>query len=356
MPHIFSRAALAASLGATLAASAFLPTVADARSHGGRALRPGSVPTFSISTFAQGNANLYNPDGIVVTSSNVFVDYQNNSDHVNGVPSIIVKYDRSGNVLGEVKLYGRCDGLRLNPYTNQLWALLNNDGLNGNPPRQPKLYTIDPSTLQATLYTFPPRQPHGGGYDDLAFSGGHAFLSASSPTLNHGFNDKPVLVEAALRGTKVAIRPVLYGNAYGYDIEKKAFEKLNITDPDSLFVSPAGDVVLTSEADSQLIYIKNPGTANQSVSRLGLGTNLDDSAYTTGTSGTLFVADDVADVVYSIAATYPAGTLFSIAPAGAPVQGFVATLDPTTGLLSPLLTALNGISSPAAMVFVPSGQ
>jgi hypothetical protein len=80
------------------------------------------------------------------------------------VPSYIVKYDRSGNMLGQVPLIGRCDGMRLNPYTNQLWVLLNNDGLNGKPARQPRLYTVDPSTLVATLYNFPPVQPHGGGY------------------------------------------------------------------------------------------------------------------------------------------------------------------------------------------------
>jgi len=91
----------------------------------------------------------------------VFVDYQNASDTSN-TASRIVKYNRSGVALGSVEVLGRCDGMRWNPYTRRIWALVNNDGLNGSPPRQPALYVIDPKSLHATLYRFGTRQPHGG--------------------------------------------------------------------------------------------------------------------------------------------------------------------------------------------------
>src|SRR5450755_803661 len=121
---------------------------------------------------------------------------QGQSDHLPG-PSTIVKYDRAGHIVDSVAIEGRCDGLRLNPDTKKLWALFNNDGQNGNPKRQPLLYTIDPKTLAATKYAFPAVQPHGGGYDDIAFIDGQAFLSASSPTLTAaGINEKPIVVSA----------------------------------------------------------------------------------------------------------------------------------------------------------------
>jgi hypothetical protein len=316
-----------------------------------------SVPTFTVNIFAQGTSSLYNPDAVVVTSTNVFVAYQNNSDTVKGVPSYIVKYDRSGNMLGQVPLIGRCDGMRLNPYTNQLWVLLNNDGLNGKPARQPRLYTVDPSTLVATLYNFPPVQPHGGGYDDLAFANGRAFISASAPVLNsHGINDKPAIVEVRLDGSNAHIKPVVYGNTYGFDIPTHTFGQLNITDPDSMMIDSRGGVVLSSEGDAQLIFVRHIGERSQSVARLPAGTQLDKSAWTSGTSGTLFVADSGMNVIYAIQASFDSGTIFSEAGSGAPVQGFIGALDPKTGILTPLLTARDGLIDPTTLVFVPAGM
>ena len=316
-----------------------------------------SVPTFTVNIFAQGSSTLYNPDAVVVTSTNVFVAFQNNSDSVRGVPSIIVKYDRSGNMLGQVPLIGRCDGMRLDPYTSQLWALLNNDGLNGHPARQPKLYTIDPATLVATLYRFPLVQPHGGGYDDLAFANGRAFISASSPILNaQGINDKPAILEVRLHSGNAEITPVVYGNTYGFNIPTHSFGQLNITDPDSMMLDSRGDVVLSSEGDAQLIFVRHIGERAQSVSRLPAGTQLDESAWTSGTSGTFFVADSGANVIYAVQAQFDAGTVFSEAGQGAPVQGFIGALDPSTGILTPLLTARDGMISPTTLVFVPAGM
>jgi hypothetical protein len=211
----------------------------------------------SSRVFASGNANLFNPDGIVVTRHYVFVVYQNNSDADATKPSTIVKYDHEGHLLGAVNLLGRCDGMRIDPDTHQLWALLNNDGLNGSPPRQPLLYTVDPRTLAPKLYTFGPIQPHGGGYDDIAFVNGHAYFSDSSPVFT-GINDKPVIVEAMLTSSgTVSIKPVLNGNAVGLDAATGKTGPLNLTDPDSLAVNSSNDVVLVSEGDQQLAVVSN---------------------------------------------------------------------------------------------------
>jgi hypothetical protein len=39
-----------------------------------------------------------------------------------------------------------------------------------------------------------------------------------------------------------------------------------ITDPDSLILGPSGDLVLTGEADQQIVFVHSPGALNQTES------------------------------------------------------------------------------------------
>lgn len=305
--------------------------------------------------FTRGSSTLFNPDGLVITKRYVFIVWQGQSDHLPG-PSTIVKYDHQGNALGSVALTGRCDGLRLNPSTNQLWALLNNDGLNGNPARQPYLATVDPRTLAAKLYAFPAVQPHGGGYDDLAFIGDSAYLSASSPTLNPAkINDKPVVVKATLTSAgKVDIVPILYGNAVGWDATAKKFDRFNISDPDSLAVNASNDLVLVGDNDQELVVIQYPGTSKQKAIRSGYATQFDDVAWTSGQSGTLWIADTSQNAIYTVEARFKPGTVFTETGAGNPVNSFIGTIGGDLSL-TPLLTSRDGIFSPTSLNFVPAG-
>ena len=313
-----------------------------------------ALPRFETHIFARGNAKLYNPDAIVVTRHFVFVDYQNDSDTA-PTSSIIVKYDRAGNVLGQVSVFGRSDGMRYDPYTHKIWALVNNDGANGSPPRQPALFVIDPMTLAKTEYRFPATQQHGGGYDDLAFVNGKAFASASAPTLTAaGINNRQAVVKLTLGAGTVSTTPVFFGNSIGLDVASGKVGHLNFADPDSLAVSGTS-LVVVSEGDGQLAIVAHPGEATQSISRLPSGSQLDEVAQTTGTSGTLFIADSTLDVVYAIRTIFPVGTFFVEAPQGAPVQSTIGTLDLTSGVLTPLLTQRDGIVNPGTLVFVPSG-
>lgn len=350
---VFRSAALAAaslafaSVGTTTVSAR--PTLKARHVPGGAT--PSTAYRFNERVFVRGSSRLYNPDALIVTKHYVFVDYQNASDTSN-TASRIVKYNRSGVALGSVEVLGRCDGMRWNPYTRRIWALVNNDGLNGSPPRQPALYVIDPKSLHATLYRFGTRQPHGGGYDDLAFVGGRAFVSASSPTLNgSGVNDKPAVVELRLERGEADIRPILYGNAVGYNVSTGKTERLNITDPDSLAVDARNDLILISEGDAQVVTIRNPGVAAQQVFRVGTGTQLDETAFPASTHGTFYIADTTLDVVYAVEATFPNGSAFSEAALGAPVQSFVGALDPSTGTLTPLLTVRDGILDPTTLIF-----
>jgi len=346
--------AFAVSASALLVTCSLTPSNAGARTtHAVRlaavhakAAAAAQYPSFDVAVFARGSASLYNPDGIVVTKHAVFVDYQNESD-TKPKPSTIVKYDFSGHIVGAVNINGRCDGMRLNPSTHKLWALVNNDGLNGMPARQPALYVIDPKTLQATRYAFAAStQPHGGGYDDLAFIGGKAYFSASAPTLTPaGVNNKQIAVEADIRGGKVEVAPIAYGNLGGL---------VNIADPDSLAVDNANDLIIVSEGDGQLVTVRNPQTKYQTQSSIHTGSQLDDVAFTTGTSGTLFVADSTLNRIYQIRSAFPTGTVFAEAPLGAPAQSFIGTLDTTTGTVTPLLTVRDGILDPTSLIFVPT--
>jgi hypothetical protein len=133
---------------------------------------------YDISLFATGTTKYYNPDSVEVVGKYVFVAYTNNAlpDGSNHVPSTIVAYDHSGKLLRMFNVNGRCDGLRYNPYTQQLWATSTEDA-------NPILTVINLSTWAKTQLTFPTTL-HGGGYDDLAFANGKAFVAASNPTLN----------------------------------------------------------------------------------------------------------------------------------------------------------------------------
>jgi hypothetical protein len=305
--------------------------------------------------FIRGNAKLYNPDAIVVTRNSVFIVWQGQSDHLPG-PSTIVKYDRTGHVVGSIAIEGRCDGLRLNPITKKLWALFNNDGQNGSPKRQPLLYTIDPKTLVAAKYAFPAVQLHGGGYDDIAFVDGQAYLSASSPTLTTpGINDKPIVVSATLTTTgNVQIRSILKGNATVFNANTGTNTPMNFSDPDSLAIDSHNDLVVVGDNDQELVIIKNPGqSGSQIATRYGYGTQFDDVAWTSGIQGTLWIADTTQNAIYTVRAAFPQGTVFGEGPSGIPVQSFIGTID-TGEIITPLLTQRDGVFSPTSLIFVPA--
>jgi hypothetical protein len=126
---------------------------------------------------------------------------------------------------------------------------------------------------------------------------------------------------------------------------------LNMTDADSSMIDPAGDLVMDSQQDSELVFIKNVGTATQSVSVLpmtlyGNPWPLDDTRWSpaTGTSFML-VSDTPAQLIYQINATngFNANTAYS---AG---QGTVLLSDTTTGAMSPIYVGMN---NPHGLIFV----
>ena len=308
-----------------------------------------ALPGYQVSLFASSTSSYNNPDTLVVDNGHVFIGYQNTTakDCTDTNSSTVVEYTMDGKVVKTFTVPGHTDGMRADPSTHLLWTTSCEDG-------NPKLVTIDPTSGTITPYTFP-KTPHGGGYDDLYFLNGMTFIAASNPTLDkNNTNPYPAIDQITLNNGQAVLKPILMGNATATDTTTSPPSQvtLNIVDPDSLTTDGHGDLVLVGQADNDLITISNPGTAQQKVSRLTVGTQLDDTVWATSTHGRLLVADGKTGLTFWIqAAQYPQDTIYTEAPSDSGVGGFVGVVDPATGFVTPLVI---GLISPTGMLFVPA--
>ncbi len=322
-------------------------TIANSTQTGETLDRLLAPPGWTISLWAVGGAKYSNPDAIDIDGQNIWVGYQNASvkdGSDNSKASTIVEYMLTGSVVKTWSVPGHADGLRVNPADHKVWVTSNEDAA-------PLLNVIDPSSATPTPYTLAPTA-HGGGYDDVAFINGTAFMACSNPTVDaNGNNVFPAIDKLTLSGTSATVAPVLMGNAAATDAVATKPTTLNLTDPDSFTIDPKGNLVLVSQADSALITIQNPGTPTQSVTTTPVGNQQDDTVYTTSNSGRLFVVDAGKNAVYTVKWSGPKGTVFSEAPNDSGVVAFVGTIDMTTGFITPLIT---GWAKPTGLIFVPA--
>ena len=303
-------------------------------------------PPYTVSVFAQSLPGVYTqPDSITFNSSAIFIGYGNNGapNGLSATPSTIVEYDYNGNILNRIFVPGHNDGLKINPLTGDLWSLQNEDG-------NATLIIFNARTLAAKQSYFLGTGPHGGGYDDIFFLNGNVYFSASNP--QHDPNNEPAIVQFTSTGSTFTLTPVLYGNASATDIPTGQPVVLNLQDPDSMTFNPGGDIVLDSQADGELVVVRNPGS-NQSVFRVlltvgGQPTTVDDTVFPTASAGFLLAADRDGETVYEITAPFlEPGSAYSASDSG----GFVGSLNFMTGELTPVAT---GMVSPHGMAFVPA--
>lgn len=312
---------------------------------------PVALPGYKINVFARGTTANYNPDSIEIAGKYVYVAYQNAAipDGSNHKNSTIVQYTKEGHVVHMFTVPGHNDGMRFNPYTHLLWASSNEDA-------NARIMTINPSTDAIVQYQFP-KAPHGGGYDDMAFLNGMAFIAASNPTLNTaGINTAPAVDKIELKNGKAILTPILQGNATATDLTTNQQVTLNLTDPDSMSIDNQGNLVQDSQADSELIFLHNPGTSKQTVSRLLVGTQVDDTIWIPSSEGSMLVVDGKANVTYKVTVDkkdFTRGTVYTEAASDAPVASFVGTLDTKTGTISPVII---GLKSPTGLAFLPSEE
>ncbi|MFY9529214.1 MAG: hypothetical protein WBC04_10735 [Candidatus Acidiferrales bacterium] len=266
-----------------------------------------ATPPYKISVFARVNG-YSQPDSIVQWNDSILVGFGNNvaKDGTDSKFSTIVQYSLRGKVERTFHVKGHNDGLRLIS-DDDLWALQNEDG-------NPSLVVIELSSGTQKTYTFAPTV-HAGGYDDIVVRNGQIFMTTSNPNLNSAsVNVFPALVRVKLAGSMVTVEPVLNGDANGIDIPTGAPVTLNLMDPDSLTIDPRGNIVLDDQADSQLVFIRNPFRENQKVGRINItrctgappcaprptATTMDDTAFAPTPRAFLLVADLTGNAIYRI--------------------------------------------------------
>jgi hypothetical protein len=336
---------------------------------------PGPVPNtatasgYTLSIFVKAPTSTMKPDSIVQLGNSVYIGYQNAGDvkdgSVPGLTNTVVQYDLNANLLKQFTVPGHVDGLMARGDTNELWAMANEDG-------NPELTIISLATGTQTTYSATVNPPvHGGGYDDMQLLNGVVYVSASNPTTPGAAAPTVVSLTLNPNGTTFDVAPVLAGNAQALDITPSvggspnlAFNTmvpLSLADPDSLAVDSSGNLVLDSQSDGKLVFIKNPGPS-QSVSVLSLTLYNDKDGPTTPVDDTRFVPPSgptkTTFMLFTDASntTYRVDAAFTPADAYSAGQGQVMKLDTKSGHLTPVVVSIGNaaaLQDPHGMLFIP---
>ena len=150
----------------------------------------------------------------------------------------------------------------------------------------------------------------------------------------------------------VVVAPVLSGTPPALNIPFGTVSRLNLTDPDSMILTPTGEVLLDDQGDGQLVFVVPSPNANLRVLPL-LGTvQVDDTVFATSRHGVLLVADRGANTIYAV--TTPVWPLDAAYSAAAAVTtpafpAYVGQLDLTSGAVVPVVANL---VSPHGMAIV----
>jgi len=171
-----------------------------------------------------------------------------------------------------------------------VWALQNQDG-------NSTLTVIDPDEGVTPSSPIPYAVLSASrGVDDVVFRGNRTFLSYTNPT----YLETPT-IQMLVKGTSpLAVTTILTMGATGTNLATgQRNQPTTQNDPDSLKLTPFGDLQLSSGADGQLIFVRHPGTDEHAVSFLTLldpatrqpVTGLDDAVFATATRGVFYLAD-----------------------------------------------------------------
>jgi hypothetical protein len=371
-----AKALFTLGVGALSLVGAQVGAIAASTDHGHSAmLNPRTTPTFSVAQILLGSSLRHTfipsgsttpvteplslPDDITQLGDRLFVGFQNGVSATGGTStdgntdSTVVELSRSGHVLGQWDVNGRADGLTAVPFLDGVIATVNEDG-------NSSLYVIRPGAAtpgeQVTHYEYSTGLTHGGGTDSIAVVDGQILISASSPSVATG----PAVYQVKLQSSTLVaqLTPLFFDNSSATGANFGAASlgtttTLALTDPDSSEIVPengprfGGDFVLTSQGDLEQIYVSQPGTPQQRLSVLALTQSVDDTAWTTSESGRLYSTDATNDSVDSVSGPFRSGQVFTVAtpcgansaPANCTTADYLATLDPWTGLVTPVAVA-----------------
>jgi hypothetical protein len=278
--------------------------------------------------------------------------------------STLVEFTTAGSVVKQWDVTGKIDGMGADSATGQVIATVNEDA-------KSSLYTVSGGTVTHYTYT-PSALPHLGGTDAVSVYQGKILVSASAPgTSGKAPASAPAVFVVTLNAgaRTAAVAPFFADNATatgmnGSNAGKKV--TLALTDPDSNTVVPsssakfAGDFMLNSQGDEELIFSDASG---QNLQVLKLSNSVDDSAWATSASGTLYTTDSTSDTVDAITGSFTPGTVYTAvtpcnansAPSTCPAPGYavnsLGTINLQTGALGQV--ALDGMVQPKGLIFVP---
>ncbi len=317
---------------------------------------------------------LTQPDDITRLGSMLYVAFQNNigpmgQANANGdTASTVVEFSPSGQYMTQWSISGHIDGLTADPMRKELIVTANEDGNSA-------MSTINPSGasgFQVQHYRYSEVLPHGGGTDSISIYHGQIYVSASAPTVATGPAVYSVYLDWATHVAKVS--PVFYDNSMATiaNMGATGMTSLALTDPDSNEIVPStsprfvGDFVLDSQGDQEQIYVHNGGQPNQGLDVLKLSQSINDTAWATSATGTLYVTDNHNDVVEALSGNFMPGMAIvavtpcdsNSAPATCPAPGYAANslgvLNMFTGNITPV--TVSGLTSldPTGLLFEPN--
>jgi hypothetical protein len=318
---------------------------------------------FSARLIASAPAGTRGPDDIVRLGDHLFIAYQNGVG-TKGEPApdgstkgTLVEYTLAGKQVGSWKLTGKIDGLGADPDHQRVVATVNEDG-------NSSLYTITAGRHgqpKVAHYTYGPQPlPHGGGTDSVVARGGALYIAASAPAADADGTtySKPALLRITLSGHFATWKAVFSDNAVAKDAVTGKATKLNLSDPDSSENVPGsvqrfgGDLLLDSQGDKQLVFLKDLGGARvkPQTTVLNVPTQVDDTAFAPKAHTTLYVVDSDSGKLYAISGPFKAGQAFVSVPKDS--DSLVKTLgllNLKTGSISPFGT---GFTNPKGLLFV----
>ncbi|MGF6971205.1 hypothetical protein OKW43_008300 [Paraburkholderia sp. WC7.3g] len=334
-------------------------------------------PNYNISVFAHGPSTSSLPDDMTVSADgqSVFVGYQDDQDSA-GKPVAsgkttgeVIQYDLNGNLLKTFAVKGHVDGL-VTVDSNTIWASSNEDGNPVVSVIKVTAGTVSSYTYNKTLMPQSGGSDGTGGLDDMVMVNGSVYvtLSGEFKTAAHnatppGPNANPFPVIARLTidpdgqhfdldgdsATTTAAAYTLLGNGAAVDKLTGAPRTLNVLDPDSLGLDPAGNVILDDQAGHSLITIGNIGTPQQSVSVLdrtlnGTPFKVDDTRFAppTGRSFILFTDNDVSNNIYRVdykGGAFPANQGYSTSGS---VTDSLLAMDYSTGKFTTIVAGVPG--------------
>jgi hypothetical protein len=286
-----------------------------------------------ITVFAAGgDVKATAPDSVTISNDSVWIAWTNGADSTGASgSSIVAQYDFTGKITNQYTIAGYVDGLKHDRERDLIWILQNQDGNSG-------LILLTPSTKAMTTLAYAVKSTTRG-YDDVVFIDGMIYMSYTNPT---GPTDPTIQVMTGV--APVTFQTIITSGATGTNLATGATNQATTdTDTDSLKATPFGGLMLTSGADSQLIFVDHPGQANQAVSFLQLidpttgnaPSSSDDAVFVTTPSGSFYVADTGNNRVLKVDVSdlQPMSLYASVTG-----LNMLANVDMKTGSVTPLLT------------------